>query len=328
MSIKSITNLVWNFIRPPISKDHKKHRLSSYFFASKIILLSCISGFASAEVSISQAHAPNQDNEIPLPAPYRQTDTPESWIRINGTLGVRNVSQPSLIPVLPEKGQETGVAVIIAPGGGFNGLAMETEGYRIAHWLADQGIAAFILKYRVNETPIKFEEYSQAQRAAMLGQPSSIKIPEQTPSFALEDGAAALNWVRQHADSFNILPSKVGMMGFSAGAMLTLSLTTTPDHGYLPPDFIALIYGKYDAQPLPAVVPPLFVAASSDDRLFARKGYGLISDWTKQGGSVEFHLYAKGGHGYDLGRTGTTSVAWPQSFLLWIRDQGISSPSS
>src|SRR4029453_2664125 len=91
---------------------------------------------------------PQQPGAINLPVEKRPTDRHEQWFLQNGNIGVRNVAQPTLTPVLPV-GSSTGAAMIVAPGGGFLGLAMDTEGWQIARWLANHGIAAFVLKYRV-----------------------------------------------------------------------------------------------------------------------------------------------------------------------------------
>ena len=147
----------------------------------------------------------------------------EVWHLADGHLAVRNVSRPTLQPFLPT-GARSGAAVIVAPGGGFRGLAIETEGFAVAKWLASQGIAAFVLKYRVLPTPPSQAEFIDLIAAAVRGSRPDARPPEDTPPEALADGLAALRLVRERAAEFGVDPARVGFMGFSAGGFLTRSL--------------------------------------------------------------------------------------------------------
>ncbi|MEO6093796.1 MAG: alpha/beta hydrolase [Novosphingobium sp.] len=246
----------------------------------------------------------------------------EDWFRQNGSLQVRNVSGATLTPFLPPAGAGTGAAVIVAPGGAFLGLAIEEEGFRIAQWLADHGVAAFVLKYRVLPTPADPAAFRREVIAMRNGRgPASFRPPADTPPEALADGLAAMRLVRVRARDWGIDPNRVGMMGFSAGAFTTLSVAraAAPD---AMPAFIAPIYGRFAAGPVPAKAPPLYAVLAADDPLFAKQGFGLVESWLRAGIPAEFHLYQSGGHGFGLGKAGTTTVDWIEGFRRWLQTNG------
>src|SRR5690349_20602866 len=147
-------------------------------------------------------------------------------------------AQPSAIPlgtgalptpVLPGRAKATGAAVIVAPGGGFRTLSMQNEGWDVAKALAARGIAAFVLKYRLNQTPASMEEFDKSMKAMFSGAASrprpsfSERMANLAPQIA--DARAAFALVRAHSDEWKIDPKRVGMVGFSAGAMLTMAST-------------------------------------------------------------------------------------------------------
>ena len=282
-----------------------------------------IAGDTPPAFTIALAQRPEVPAEIALGTPKKPTMPPEQWQWINGDLGVRNVSEATLTPVLPPAGAETGAAVIVAPGGGFLGLAIDTEGYRVAHWLADHGIAAFVLKYRTLATPGDFATYRHEMIAVRTGTgAASFRPPADTPPEALADGIAALKLVRARAAEWRIDPARIGMMGFSAGAFTTLSVALAADPAARPA-FIAPIYGPLEGVQPPADAPPMFVALASDDPLFWKNSIGLIESWSKAHVPVEFHLYQRGGHGFGLGTAGTTTVDWIEGFRLWLESNGM-----
>lgn len=270
------------------------------------------------QLHFEPAEAPELVGEIALPAPASEGMPPESWLAQAGDLQVRNVSKATLLPVIPQAHLATGEAVIVAPGGGFLGLAIENEGYEVAAALAERGIAAFVLKYRVLPTPADFETFVREMVAGRTGGKSSFRPPDNTPEESLIDARAALAYVRDHAASWGVDSGRVGMMGFSAGAFLTLSAATE-----LPPDerpaFIAPIYPRMAAVSVPAGAPPMFVGIAADDHLFGNGEFGLISAWHAAGRPVEFHLYQGGQHAYGLGRAGTTTAGWLDDYVRWVR---------
>jgi acetyl esterase/lipase len=241
----------------------------------------------------------------------------ETWTQAPSGREVRNVSRPMLVPVLPAAGKANGTALIVAPGGGFRGLAMDNEGYEVARRLAAEGISAFVLKYRVLPTiedPVQFA--AEMTRMIASGEPLTVY------QASIDDGRRAVQLVRQRAAAWGIRPDRVGLVGFSAGAMVTLRTSTDADPAARP-SFAGMIYGPVDDDKIPAGAPPAFVALAANDELFARGDYGLIGAWQKAGGAVEFHLYGGGNHGFGMRRLGTTSDLWFEQFLAWMRMRGL-----
>lgn len=247
----------------------------------------------------------------------------EAWHSQYGSVFARNVTIATLTPFLPAKGKSTGAAVIVAPGGGFRTLSMENEGWNVAKALAAKGIAAFVLKYRLNQTPATMPEFEESMRQMFSGaarRPAGTQDPSVTLAPMIADAKAAFALVRERAKEWNVDPEKVGMIGFSAGAMLTLSTTL-----YAPeakPAFIGNVYGPLAAVKAPADAPPLFIALAADDPFFANAGFGLIDSWKAVKRPVEFHLYEQGGHGFGMYPKETTSTGWFEAFASWLKMRG------
>lgn len=261
---------------------------------------------------------PAQPGAIDLPVEHRPANGREQWFLQNGNIGVRNVVQPTLTPVLPV-GSSTGTAVIVAPGGGFLGLAMDTEGWQVARWLANHGIAAFVLKYRVLPTPPSLEVFESEFNRMLRGEMVSFATPTDTPPEALADAMSALRYVRAHAREFGIDPRRVGFMGFSAGGFLTRSVIAHA--GSEMPAFGAPIYPRMTPMEVPPNAPPVFVLIASDDFLLERGGLGLVQSWREAKKPIEFHLLANGGHGFGLGRSGTSTHDWMELLYHWLEVQ-------
>lgn len=265
----------------------------------------------------SEAERPAFETEIILATPPN-TGVEENWFRMNGDLQVRNVRQATLVPFLPPRHLATGEVIIVAPGGGFLGLNIRAEGYDVAEALASHGIAAFVLKYRLVETPADFDVFTREMVAGRSGKPSTVKPPADTPAESLADAKAALLYVHDHAADWGIDPDQIGMMGFSAGAFLTLSVGLDDD-APVRPSFIAPIYPRMQARDVPGGAPPMFVAIASDDFFLNAGDLGLIESWLTAGRPVEFHLFDGGGHGFGLGRAGTRTTGWLDQFVGWLR---------
>ena len=268
---------------------------------------------------------PAQAGAIPLgTGPLSGATAPEAWHRQYGSAFARNVSVATLTPYLPDPARASGTAVIVAPGGGFRTLSMENEGSEVAKALAAHGVAAFVLKYRLIQTPADMAAF-QASMAAMF---SGAARPQPRPADGfgdlapqLADSRAAFALIRRRAGEWRVDPNRVGMIGFSAGAMLTMA--TALAGGDARPAFIASIYGPLQAVQVPADAPPLFVALAADDPLFGGRGFGLIESWTAAKRPVEFHLYERGGHGFGMYRKETTSTGWFDAYVRWLAMHGL-----
>ncbi|RRN55308.1 alpha/beta hydrolase [Pseudoxanthomonas sp. SGNA-20] len=269
---------------------------------------------------------PEQPNAIKLPTgPLPDAKNPEAWHKQYGSMFARNVTEATLTPFLPDPAIATGAAVIVAPGGGFRSLSMENEGWDVARALNKEGVAAFVLKYRLNQTPADLEGFAESIRQ-MLSGPRPPRDPgafDAAKMLApqLADARAAFALVRSRAKEWNIDPDRIGMIGFSAGAMLTL---TTALHGEdAKPAFIGNIYGPISAvDKVPADAPPMFVALAADDGLFSNQGFGIVESWQKAGRPVEFHYYEQGGHGFGMYQKETTSTGWFEAWAAWLKMHG------
>lgn len=131
---------------------------------------------------------------------------------------------------------------------------------------------------------------------------------------------AAFSLVRARSKAWQVDTDRIGMLGFSAGAMLTLSTALYGQDAK--PAFIANIYGPLTAAAAPDDAPPLFVAIAADDPFFANAGYGLIDSWKSAKRPVEFHLYEQGGHGFGMYPKATTSTGWFDGFTRWLAMHG------
>lgn len=266
--------------------------------------------------------APAETDAIPL-YPDTGSASTELWSQFMGTdVVVRNVTRPTLTPVLPDPAKATGAAVIVAPGGAFMLLAMEHEGWRVARALADRGIAAFILKYRLVPTPadgMEARRFMDAMMMREIGQPMDGALLRQ--SYAPADAKAALAMVRGNAARWSVDPARLGIIGFSAGAMTARRVALDPDPAARPA-FVGYIYGPQDGEPVPADAPPLFDAIALDDALFPSKGFPIAAAWLAAKRPVEIHGYQQGNHGFGLGRTGTTTTQMLDQFTAWLAMQG------
>jgi acetyl esterase/lipase len=292
---------------------------------------------------------PPQPDAIELgTGPLPGATAPESWHSQYGSKFARNVTVATLTPYLPEASKASGAAVIVAPGGGFRTLSMENEGSHVARALAERGVAAFVLKYRLNQTPADLGEFARASGPRPPG--AAGGGPATRPSTGRAGGAAATRpsaggmaarigpqiadanaafaLVRANAAKWHVDPDRVGMIGFSAGAMLTMATTLDNNNGGAKPAFIGNIYGPLGAVEVPADAPPLFAAVAADDPLFGNSNFGLIESWHKAKRPVEFHYYERGGHGFGMYNKETTSTGWFDAYVRWLGMHGYLRPKA
>lgn len=288
-----------------------------------LIILTSISTGAVSQSFLAPTPIPSRPDPeaIVLSTPPRSSILTEQWQLIDPTNPtVRNVTLPTLTPVLPDPKNAIGAAVIVAPGGGFMMLSMETEGFVVARALADRGIAAFVLKYRIEQTDPDPKKFA----ASLIQRFTKIPAPGEhvRHTDASADALAAVRLVRARSSEWKVNPKKVGIIGFSAGAMTALELIQTAEQADMPA-FIGYIYGPQNVEEVPPFAPPLFDALALDDPLFGGEGFKLVAAWRNARRPVELHAYQRGGHGFGLGKSGTTSILLIDQFVAWLDMQGI-----
>ena len=301
-------------------------RLAAVAFAASCVL----SAPASAQDdTMTPIATPAQVDAIVLgTGPLPGATVPESWHRQYGSAFARNVTVATLTPYLADPAKATGAAVIVAPGGGFRTLSMENEGSEVARALAARGVSAFVLKYRLNQTPRDMAAFERSMGEMFSGAaarpPSSPDAAAANLAPQIADARAAFALVRARAREWHVDADRVGMIGFSAGAMLTMATTLASEDAK--PAFIGNIYGPLGAVAVPADAPPMFVALAADDPLFGNAGIGLIDSWRGAKRPVEFHLYEQGGHGFGMYPKETTSNGWFDAFVHWLGMHGMLAP--
>jgi acetyl esterase/lipase len=257
-----------------------------------------------------------------------ETTGKESLVAGRPWVAVSNVSQPTMTVYSPT-GRNTGAAVVVFPGGGYEILAIDLEGTEVCDWLTSKGIMCVLLKYRV-----------PAPRSA----PNWGAFP-QSP-IALEDAQRTVGLVRFHAAEWNIDPHKIGVLGFSAGGHLVAAMSTHFEQRLYPPvdaadkescrpDFAVALYPghlwtdyknfKLDlAVPVTRQSPPTFLLQDEDDDV-DNVNDSLVYYIALKNACVpvEMHLYAQGGHAFGLRRTKFPVTAWPELVETWLRTIGM-----
>jgi len=269
---------------------------------SGMLLLQAAPGFSQNVYRLYEGKAPGSEE-------WNYTETTFAT-SIPNFSAVRNVVDPTLVLYSPEKGQATGTAVIVCPGGGWTSLEYDKEGSLIANWLVKKGVNAFVLKYRLNRTVEGGNTNS-----------GSAKSYPNIRTLSGEDGIRAIEYVREHAQEFGINPAKIGIMGFSAGAFVTMHAIMNAKPGQQP-NFGAPIYGgSLNGLSVPTDAPSLFIAGAADDRIAAGNP-DLFKAWIAAGKSAELHMYSKGGHGFG-GIPGNMPVnSWIDRFYEWLKFSG------
>ena len=241
---------------------------------------------------------------------------------------VRNVTQPTMTVYSPAE-KNTGVAVVVFPGGGFEGLAIDLEGTEVCDWLTSQGITCVLLKYRAPSAPYDWHCNCRPNHGLNKS------------TLALEDAQRAMGLVRLNAADWHIDPHKVGVIGFSAGGYLVAEISTDYEHRlYRPidaadkesarPDFAIAVYPGHlstgeDALGLNPQVPvtretsPTFLVQAEDDEVDGvDQALAYYIALEKAQVPAEMHLYAHGGHAFGLRRTTFPITEWPQLVEKWL----------
>lgn len=285
----------------------------------------------------------------PVKGPETVEVDPKFLVAGKTVTGVRNVTQPTMT-VYPAKGKNTGVAVVVFPGGGYQGLAIDLEGSEVCDWLAPKGITCILLKYRVTNVG----DY-----------PKSGPYPESP--MALEDAQRTLGLIRLHSAEWHIDAHKVGVLGFSAGGHLSAAISNHYDKRLYPPvdaadsescrpDFAASIYpghlslaaAEWDAKqgkkPFPIhpsanadlhlslnpdlhvtkETPPTFLVQAEDDNVDnVNDSLSYYIALKNAGIPAEMHLYAHGKHAFGLRHTTNAITEWPQLAERWLKSIGM-----
>ena len=262
----------------------------------------------------------------PMPGPETVHTKSESGSK--SWTWVKNVTEPTMTVYAPT-GKNTGAAVVVFPGGGFEILAMDLEGTEICDWLTSAGITCVLLKYRVPSEP--YDWHCDCR-------PDNLKVPKQ----ALDDAQRTMGLVRMHAAEWHIDPQKIGVIGFSAGGYLVAEISThfarrlykpvdDADKESARPDFAIAIYpghlateaGKFRLNknvPVSRDTPPTFLLQAEDDEVdYVQQSLVYYAALKEAGVPVEMHLYAHGGHAFGLRPTALPITAWPRLVETWLQ---------
>lgn len=251
----------------------------------------------------------------PNGAPGSEGKTGEEQIEVtaSGERNITGVHKPSITPYLPTADKANGAAIVIAPGGGHSKLCVDHEGHNLARWLADHGVAAFVLKYRLSK--------------------------EKDTTYTLEKDAVgdmehAIRLVRLKAKDWNVDPTKIGALGFSAGGELVFMAAMQEGNGNpaaadeidrqsARPDFQCLIYpGKSGQITAAKGMPPAFIVCGYGDRRDIAFGMAEVYLKFKTAGvPCELHIYSAAGHGFGVRETNKSAAGrWPERLQEWLGD--------
>ena len=245
---------------------------------------------------------------------------------------VDNVSRPTMTVYSP-KGMNTGVAVVVFAGGGYDILAIDIEGTEVCDWLTSKGITCVLLKYRVPHSGPQWNERCQCQM--------NPKAP-----MALEDTQRTMGLLRLHAAEYHIDPHKIGVLGFSAGGHLSADISTHFDKRLYPavdaadkescrPDFAVVLYPghlwisnkKFELNPDVPVTrrtPPTFLLQAENDNVDNINNSLVYYIALKNAGvPAEMHLYAEGKHAFGLRPTKFPITRWPRLVETWLGTIGM-----
>lgn len=266
-----------------------------------------------------------------------------------------NIVEPTLTVFSPVSEMATDAAVIVCPGGGFTALSWDTEGPNVAKKLAEKGITAFVLKYRVaysGGTPEEVDlicqsSYGGKQRTHEVLElinrnmeisrsiseefgkkdTSSLKMSKEVLrsigniiKMSADDGRRAIEHVRENADKWNINPNRIGIMGFSAGGMLSLEVAFNHTEKSKP-DFIGIIYGSMGFAGVPEDPMPMFMASSQNEATGGAAA--LYASWCNAKLPAEIHSFTGSRHGFGYRNNGDSVNIWIELFYNFLEKTGM-----
>lgn len=312
-----------------------------------IIALCVVSGFAVLQAQTPAWQPSPGYTQVPIwpgPVPDAQpvpgpedakTTGKDDTVAGKPYVWVKNVTRPTMTLYSPT-GKNTGVAVVVFPGGGFEGLAIDLEGTEVCDWLTSKGITCVLLKYRAPSLP--YDWHCDCRPHSGL---TKSTLP-------LEDAQRTMGLLRSHAAEWHIDPHKIGVLGFSAGGYLVAEISTdfarrlyrpvdAADTESCRPDFAVAVYpghlwigGETYALnpnvPVTRQTPPTFLVQAEDDNVDGvNQSVAYYIALKKAGVPVEMHLYAQGGHAFGLRRSELPITRWPQLMETWLETIGITS---
>lgn len=257
---------------------------------------------------------------------------PESITERGGNRTATNVSEPTLTVFLPDPEKATGVAVVIAPGGALQALSLDSEGTRVAEWLNSQGIAGFVLKYRLRQqqsNPTRTPPAAGPKPAGPRQELTIVKgnanpapgdaVLDEVLRMGVADAQQALRLVRKNAAEWHIDPKRVGLMGFSAGGGVSVGAVVANEPG-ASADFLISLYGpSLQDVIVPDNAPPLFIAVGSNHFNVTNGCLALFAEWKKAGKPAEIHVYDQVNAGFAMSKRGVPVDTWPDRLLDWMQ---------
>ena len=272
-------------------------------------------------------------DDKPMPGP-ESVSTGHSLVAGRPYRAILDVSLPTMTIYAP-KGKNTGAAVVVLPGGGFEALAIDLEGTEVCDWLTSKGVTCVLLKYRVPSEPYDPKCDCRPDGGLVI------------PTRSLADLQRTMGLVRLRAKEWHIDPHKVGVLGFSAGGYLAAEISTkyrqrlyaavdAADKESARPDFAVLVYPGHLARgrtdnttlnpnvPVTPETPPAFLVQAEDDTTDGvNQSLAYYMALKKAGVPVEMHLYATGGHAFGLRRTALPITGWPRLVETWLHTIGM-----
>ena len=292
-----------------------------------MLILAGLTSLTAAEpatIPLWPGHAPGETVVLPPETATTQANGNPSGRPI---VIVSNVSSPTITVYKPDPAKSTGATVLVCPGGGYNILAWDLEGTEVCTWLNSIGVTGVLLKYRVG------------RREGL-----------EKHTAPLQDAQRALGIVRSRAAEFGLDPTRIGVLGFSAGGHLAAALSNNHSSRLYPaidaadqadcqPNFCILIYPAYLTAPekdellapeLPvsaANSPPTFIVTTEDDPLSVDSAFAYYRALKKAHVPAELHAFPTGGHGYGLRRTTAAVTTWPDRVADWLAASGWLTPA-
>jgi dienelactone hydrolase len=264
---------------------------------------------AQAQEAGSSAKSEKEVKEIPLYSGSAPGSDAWDWSERavtskSGLPMAQDVVRPVLLHYPAEKGRGVGTAMIVAPGGGFRTLMMSYEGIDIARRLNAMGVDAFVLKYRLLYTGPDAPRGTVHDARAARDRPRRVTVKgvykaqtgQDLVTLAADDGKQAVRLVRERAEEFGVRKNRVGIIGFSAGGIVSTEALFGPAETR--PDFAAIIYGVGEIKELPNPTPPLFLAAAADDESAVNRSIELFTTYRQGKGPAELHIFQMGAHGF------------------------------